>query len=150
MAFALFDKNNGLPQLIASTQAEIDQFSNNGQFTQKDISDSDYNAVRQNLKTIKLDVAADNVVVTDEDQTPPAPWLPANAAELDGWWGMVEHDYDTWSTSNGDKEIAGRIKTYIDYCKGVDKGSLTYPINWEKHCADNGVEYFHNLQIKTS
>ena len=41
------------------------------------------------------------------------------------------------------------VKNYYEYLQNLDYSTITYPINysWEKYCNDNGISFFHPLQI---
>ena len=68
---------------------------------------------------------------------------------------FVENQKMGWTFGHGykgsiDKTIALGVSgacAELAFCKAFDKSSVTYPINWEKHCADNNINYFAHLQI---
>ena len=149
MAIAIIDSTNGICQCIADSENDITSYvlSSGPNLVSATISDSDYEQVRQNFKSIQYENG--NVTVVDEDQTPQTAWDHNSELELQAWFDLFSErlkpvvELRGW----GDKQIIQDAVAYDNFCKAFDKSSVTYPINWEKHCADNNINYFAHLQI---
>ena len=46
-----------------------------------------------------------------------------------------------------DGNVTTQLQTYIGVLSSTDTSSLSYPINWEKHCSDNSITFLHVNQI---
>ena len=147
MAKVFFNSDGSVAQL--STDSDVANLNINlADYTEKTISDADFNLVKQNLKLISLE--GDTVSLQDPDpdlftwdsfealsQYISAVVLPKVNAFIDN-----NKNNSMWSGINDykivlDETVAGRQNT-----------DITYPLNsWEKYCADNSIAYYHPLQI---
>jgi hypothetical protein len=50
---------------------------------------------------------------------------------------------------NASNPLFSSIQSYKNYLTGFDTSTLSFPmtVSWEKYCEDNGISYYHPLQI---
>ena len=147
MAKAFFNSDGSIAQV--STDSDVANLNINvADYTEKTISDEDFNSVKQNLKHISLE--GDNVSLQDpESELYTLDNFDAlsqyiSAVVLPKVNAFVENNQSNsmWSSINDykivlDETVAGRQNT-----------DITYPVNsWEKYCEDNSITYYHPLQI---
>lgn len=148
MAYILFDNFNPTPYRIAANDSDLGNLNySTDLYNVVDVSDSDFESVRQNLKSASYS----DGTISYADLNPPA-GQPAgfdDAASLEAYFNKVNEEIDTFLTSEIDNPMASGIKDYQTYLKGLDTSTLTFPMTatWEKYCSDNGISYYHPLQI---
>ena len=113
----------------------------------KDISDEEYNSIRQNFKKASL---INNVVVFEDLD-------PISFADSEGLFLYLSKGVLPLLNAflkqklNKDNPMWNDLNTYKLFLDNTISGQneITYPINssWEKYCSDNSITYFHALQI---
>jgi hypothetical protein len=113
----------------------------------KDISDEEYNSIRQNFKKASL---INNVVVFEDLD-------PISFADSEGLFFYLSNGVLPLLNAflkqklNKDNPMWNDLNTYKLFLDNTISGQneITYPINssWEKYCSDNSINYFHTLQI---
>jgi len=113
----------------------------------KDISDEDYNSIRQNFKKASL---INNVVVYENLD-------PISFADSEALFSYLSSSVLPSLNAflkqklNNDNPMWNDLNTYKLFLDNIVSGTneITYPINssWEKYCSDNSITYFHCLQI---
>ena len=106
-----------------------------------DISDSDFNSYVTNQKEVTID--GSTATFTDLEAEPTI----ADEAGLQNKFDIFTNRANDYLKGNSSKQFGVKLKTYVDYLPTVDKSSLTYPINWEKHCSDNSIDFVHIKEI---
>lgn len=109
--------------------------------TEIDISDSDFNGYITNQKGVSID--GSTATFTDYEAEPQA----QDEASLQNQFDVFTSKANDYLKGNSSKQFGVRLKAYVDYLPTVDKSSLTYPINWEKHCFDNSIDFVHIHEI---
>tara|TARA_R100000900_G_scaffold133062_1_gene109675 strand:+ start:1555 stop:1980 length:426 start_codon:yes stop_codon:yes gene_type:complete len=109
--------------------------------TEIDISDSDFNGYITNQKGVSID--GSTATFTDYEAEPQA----QDEASLQNQFDIFTTRANDYLKGNSSKQFGVRLKAYVDYLPTVDKSSLTYPINWEKHCLDNSIDFVHIHEI---
>ena len=111
------------------------------EFDQVDISDADFLSLRTNQK--KYDTDTDSVVALGEGENGNLP----SEDILKEYLSETVVKLKLFIDNNGGDQFATQCQNYKTVLEGVDTSSLSYPINWEKHCLDNGIIFLHPLQI---
>jgi hypothetical protein len=141
MAFAILQ--DGKFFRIAKNQSDVDDINIPEQFkTVVDISDDNFNSYVTNQKIISVDDG--NVVFTDEPETSPQ---LNDADTLKNYFNIFKEQANLYINNNSERQLAVKIKEYVNYLDTVDTSSLSYPINWEKYCSENSISFFHKDQI---
>ena len=141
MAFAILQ--DGEFFRIAKNQSDVDDINIPEQFkTVVDISDDDFNSYVTNQKIISVDNG--NVVFTDEPETSPE---LNDADTLKNYFNIFKEQANLYINNNSERQLAVKIKEYVNYLDTVDTSSVSYPINWEKYCFENSIAFFHKDQI---
>lgn len=111
----------------------------------KDISDEDFDSIRQNSKLASL---VNNEVVFEDLGVPLFQnseklfdYLSTNVLPILNGFLEVNKDNEMWNDLN-------TYKLFLDNTKS-GQNEITYPIDssWETYCSDNSITYFHPLQI---
>lgn len=148
MAYILFDNFNSTPYRIAANDSDLGNLNySTDLYNVVDVSDSDFESVRQNLKSASYSGGT----ISYADLNPPS-GQPAgfdDAASLEAYFDIVNAEIDQFLTSEVSNPMASGIKDYQTYLKGLDTSTLTFPMTatWEKYCSDNSISYYHPLQI---
>jgi|TARA_R100000149_G_scaffold52756_2_gene22660 hypothetical protein len=139
MAYITLDKN----QIVCtSTDEDKDDHNVSPRFVQQiSVSDSDMLGYWTHQKN--LEVTDGVATFTDAD----AEQLSEDADSLQAKWDVFLKVAKEYIERNSGKGLAAKLQTYVEYLESFDKSSLTYPINWNKHCSDSGVTFFHLSQI---
>jgi len=141
MAFVIL--NNGNFFRIAKTETDINDINIPEQFkTVVDISDDNFNSYVTNQKIISVDDG--NVVFSDEPETTAQ---CTDAEMLTNHFNIFKEVANLYINNNSERQLAVKIKEYVNYLNTVDTSSLSYPINWEKYCSENSIAFFHKDQI---
>tara|TARA_R100000664_G_scaffold2115_1_gene5440 strand:+ start:839 stop:1267 length:429 start_codon:yes stop_codon:yes gene_type:complete len=141
MAFAILQ--DGKFFRIAKNQSDVDDINIPEQFkTVVDISDDNFNSYVTNQKIISVDDG--NVVFTDEPETSPE---LNDADTLKNYFNIFKEQANLYINNNSERQLAVKIKEYVNYLDTVDTSSVSYPINWEKYCSENSIAFFHKDQI---
>ena len=87
----------------------------------KQVSDSDFELVRNGSKTAVLNLYFNNIMVS----------------------------FNSFIDNNPEHSMVTSITEYRNFINTFDTNTLTYPMekSWEKHCEDNSITYFHPLQL---
>ena len=80
-----------------------------------------------NQKIISVDNG--NVVFTDEPETSPE---LNDADTLKNYFNIFKEQANLYINNNSERQLAVKIKEYVNYLDTVDTSSVSYPINWEK------------------
>tara|TARA_R110000772_G_scaffold7780_5_gene26156 strand:+ start:296 stop:730 length:435 start_codon:yes stop_codon:yes gene_type:complete len=143
MAYLIFSKTDNSLYKIAANDTDKNNLNIiDDQYTIKDVTDSEFNSVRNEEKIPEL--SGDTVTFTDLDTS------YDNPVELQAWIDNVIKLCDEFvSATNQANPNYDAINTYNQYLKGFDTTLITYPLNtsWEQYCADNGTVYFNTLQL---
>jgi len=108
----------------------------------KDISDADFNSIRQSLKHPSL--VEDTV--SYEDLT----IIFLDSEKLSNYFSKtVIPLIDNFLEMNPGNAMWDELNTYKKVLETTDVSAITYPYNfsWEKYCTDNSITYYHPLQI---
>ena len=139
MAYIILDQGN---VMCTATDADKDDHNVSPRFLQEvSVSDSDILGYWTDQK--ELTVTDGVATFTD----PGSEHLSEDAASLQLKWDRFIPLAKKYIKYNSGKGLAAKLQTYIDYLEAFDKTTLTYPINWNKHCSDSGVTFFHISQI---
>tara|TARA_R100001509_G_scaffold149899_1_gene108527 strand:- start:1479 stop:1910 length:432 start_codon:yes stop_codon:yes gene_type:complete len=142
MAFVLL--NNGNFFRIAKTQSDINDINIPEQFkTVVDISDEDFNSYVTNQKEII--VSDGNVSFQDIPNT--GRIEQTNSSDLTSHFERFKNLANLYIGNNSEKQLATQCQNYLNYLNTVDMDSLSFPLNWEKHCLDNSIVFLHKDQI---
>ena len=109
--------------------------------TEIDISDSDFNSYVTNQKEVTIDGSTATFTDFESELTMP------DEAGLQNKFDQFTTRANDYLKGNSSKQFGVRLKAYVDYLSTVDTSSLTYPINWEKHCSDNSIDFVHIQEI---
>ena len=125
-----------------------------------DVSDSDFNQFKVNMKKVSSWDGSNYTFVdalpTDEP-TPPtnpggeSPAFYSDAAQVTGYINSVLEVLNAFigEPVNASNPMFSSIESYKNYLTSFDTSTLSFPMNisWEKYCEDNGISYYHPLQI---
>jgi preprotein translocase subunit SecD len=144
MAIILVQKNvDKTIWRMAANQADLDDYNGVDQFDQAVLDDADFQLLRTNEKV--YDGATNTVVdpsvaITQGD----------TATQINAYLANnVKRELRDYTDNNQGKQFATQTANYLTYLESidVDSMSLTYPLNWELYCSDNGITFLHPLQI---
>lgn len=124
-----------------STDSDISNYYTSDLRTIMDLSDSDFESVRLNTKSIAL---VDGVLeLTD------TPNGFADAKNLDQDISSLIKTITIFLDENINNPMYSSLKSYKDFLDSFDTSSITYPYNksWEQYCNENSITFFHPLQI---
>jgi len=142
MAFVIL--NNGNFFRLAKTEADLNDINIPEQFkTVVNISDDDFNSYVTNIK---------EPIVSDGNvsfQAYPTTGIikHENESQLKTHFEMFKNLANLFIKNNSERQLAVQCQNYLNYLNTVDMSSLSYPINWEKHCHDNSIVFLHKDQI---
>ena len=143
MATLIIRKNPKSLWRMAANATDLADYNgiNDTEFDQVDISDADFLSLRTNQK--KYDTDTDSVVAFGEGEHGNVP----SEDVLKEYLAETIVKLKLFMDNNVGDQFATQCQNYKTVLEGVDTSSLTYPINWEKHCLDNGIIFLHPLQI---
>jgi len=139
MAYLIFNGNNLYKIATSDDKAHLnieDSFYN-----VKTVSDSDFNNVKQNKKSVKL--SSDTVVYEDLS-------FNFTAQEnLQSYINEVITHLEYFLQNNSSNSMYSVLETYRDLLQSVDISSISYPLSksWEEYCVENSITYYNPLQI---
>ena len=159
MAYFIFDQNNSLTN-IAKNDSDKDSLNRdvNTEIV-KDVSDSDANSVILGESTVSFDGTNVTVTPVDTSVQPDVPdpnYTPGTTNAFEDQTGLKNYidkcvfpAVKDFVDNNPNNSMYSGIKTYHDYLQNIDYSSITFPISvsWEKYCNDNGITFYHPLQI---
>ena len=144
MAIILVQKNaDKTIWRMAANEADLNDYNGVDQFDQAVLDDADFQLLRTNQKIYD---GATNTVVDPEEAITQA----ANATQLNHYLNNnVRRELKSYTDNNQGKQFATQTANYFAYLESIDveSMSLTYPINWELYCSNNGITFLHPLQI---
>ena len=141
MAKAYFNNDGNVVKI--STDSDASNLNLNvDNHTVENISDSDFNSLRQRSKIVSLSgdsVTFEDASVTYDNQDQLSDYLNNNLIPI----------MDQFLQNNESNGMYDAINNYKNICKNTDLSTITYPLNssWEKYCEDNSITYYHPLQI---
>lgn len=146
MAYLIFNNDNSLYR-IAANDTDLSNLNLpnpiSPSYNVQTITDSDFESVRKNLKTVSYD----GTTITYNDET----WLFPNSDNLQSYFTSIIYDKcNAFLTNNAPTHgMYNEIKTYKATVKTFNKDTLTFPMNisWEEYCSNNSITYYHPLQI---
>lgn len=109
--------------------------------TEINISDADFNNYVTNQT--KVNISGSNATFTNLESELTSP----DAAGLKEKFDIFTVRANDYLAGNSSKQFGIKLKSYVNYLATVDKDSLTYPINWEKYCSDNSIDFIHIDEI---
>ncbi len=123
------------------------------------VIDSDFNNVRDNMKAFSswdgTNYTFVDTLPTDEP-TPPTdpggdPAFYGNAAQVNIYINSVITICNAFleEPTNANNPMFSSVESYRNYLTSFDTSTLSFPmtVSWEKYCQDNGISYYHPLQI---
>ena len=118
-------------------------FNGNSLYDVQTISDTDFDNVRLNKKTVSYD--GTNITYTDET------WKFTNESNLQAYvLEIVANACTNYLDVNESTDPQyNEVKTYYDFIMNFDYSSITYDLDksWEEYCNDNSITFLHPLQI---
>ena len=139
MAFVILDNNKFCK--VARNEADKNDMNINPRTgSEVNISDDDFNAYVTGVKEI---------IVTDGNVTffEGVESVSATEDDLKNKFKKFIELAKKYIEKNQGKQLTTQLQTYIGVLGQVDTSSLSYPINWEKHCSDNSITFLHVNQI---
>lgn len=144
MAKAFFDSNSGGLVKIALDSDVAHQNIVTSDYTEKTLSDEEFNSLKQNLKEASLvdnSISFKDLSCVFETENQLKNYLQS----------VVLKCIELFLENNKSNSMWNGVNTYkIEVEKIInDEVTLTYPVNssWEKYCEDNSITYYHPLQI---
>lgn len=146
---------------IAANDADKNNLNLDTENITVDVSDSDFNNLRDNMKVISswngTNYTFVDALPTENDPNNP-PEDPGSSpaffsaadqvsAHINDVIGICNSFMD--APNNASNPLFSSIESYKNYLTGFDTSTLSFPMNisWEKYCEDNGISYYHPLQI---
>jgi hypothetical protein len=156
MAYFIFNNENNLVKIALN---DADKNSLNLNLTDhnvEEVSQNDYNSFVFQESTVGYD--GTTVTLSPIDYSvPPDSLFPDKTTQvfMDGDDLKVYLDSCVLPAAKefleviSDNSMYDSVKNYYEYLQNLDYSTITYPINysWEKYCNDNGISFFHPLQI---
>jgi hypothetical protein len=143
MATLIVRKNPKSLWRMAANATDLADYNgiNDTEFDLVDVSDADFQSLRTNQK--KYDADTGSVVDLAEGETGDQ----LSETNLKTYLSEVTDKLKLFIDNNVGDQFATQCQNYKTVLEGVDTSSLSYPLNWEKHCLDNGIIFLHPLQI---
>tara|TARA_R100001460_G_scaffold107879_1_gene157416 strand:- start:9562 stop:10056 length:495 start_codon:yes stop_codon:yes gene_type:complete len=145
---------------IAANDADKDNLNLDAENITVDVSDSDFNNLRTGMKLISswdgTNYTFVDALPTDEPTPPTNPGgeSPAFFSAADQVSAHINDVVEICNAfineaNNASNPLFSSIESYKNYLTGFDTSTLSFPmtVTWEKYCEDNGISYFHPLQI---
>lgn len=140
---SLFFTSDGIGGLyrISTDEDKASMGINEANYTVKQISNSDFQLIKNNTKYAELH--GDTVSYTDKV----VDFEDANA--LRSYLNQIKSELNSSIEGRPSNPMVTALSSYKDYIDTFDVNSLTYPLgkSWEKYCEDNSITYFNTLQI---
>jgi hypothetical protein len=145
MAYAI-TKDNNLLRIAANETEKNELTAMNENPTVIDISDSDFNKLKNRCHTYSIS----GNTITISEITEPGSY--ANVDELFAYHNDLKRSLETFinnaNTNTKNKTLYTQAVNYKNYLDSFDLSTVTFPItNWEKYCEDNSITYLNLLQI---
>jgi len=139
MAFVILD-NNKFSKVARNEADKNDMNTNPRTGSAVEISDDDFNAYVTNRKEII--VTEGNISYFDGVEL-----FSKDEDELKEKFKNFHWLARLYITKNQGTQLTTQLQNYLGVLSSTDTSSLTYPINWEKHCSDNSITFLHVNQI---
>jgi hypothetical protein len=145
MAYAI-TLNNNLLRIAANETEKNELTAINTPHTEIDISDSDFNIIKQNSATWTID--GNSMTISEQSE----PGSIANAEDLHLYLKDIRDALTRFivnaNANTQAKTLYTQVVNYNNYLDTFDTSTVSYPIvTWEKYCADNGITYLNLLQL---
>jgi hypothetical protein len=140
MAFVV--EKNGFFK-IASNENEKNDINFLEGATVHNLSDSDFNEVKQDKSKISI---SSGVVTVIQNET----GLFENVDDLKQRHEKIKDSLYNFLINNPSSKILySTAQTYSDTLNSFDYSTITFPLNkhWEEYCEDNSIQYIHPLQL---
>ena len=145
---------------IAANDTDKDNLNLDPENITVDVSDSDFNNLRTGMKLISswdgTNYTFVDALSTDEPTSPTNPGgeSPSFFSAADQVSAYINHVVGICNAFinepiNASNPLFSSIQSYKNYLTGFDTSTLSFPmtVSWEKYCEDNGISYYHPLQI---
>ena len=139
MAFVILD-NNKFSKVARNEADKNDMNINPRTGSEVEISDDDFNAYVTNRKEII--VTDGNVSYFDGVEL-----FSKDEDELKQKFKNFKWLARLYIEKNQGTQLTTQLQNYLGVLSSTDTSSLTYPINWEKHCSENSIPFLHVNQI---
>ncbi|NND24041.1 MAG: hypothetical protein HKN86_05040 [Acidimicrobiia bacterium] len=144
---------------IAANDTDKDNLNLDAENISVDVSDSDFNNLRNGMKLISswdgtnytfVDALPTNQPTPPDDPTSSPAFFSA-ADQVSAHINDVVEICNAFinAPNNASNPLFSSIESYKNYLTSFDTSTLSFPmtVSWEKYCEDNSISYYHPLQI---